>query len=103
MLPANTTLNLVRAPCAQQNRVHQRRAEDRYGELAALGACTHASGMFVVTEAEAAAIRTAFDLLPARFPHSGWSVQGPPSAYQRLALAFHVAKRVQAAETARGK
>ena len=56
MLPANTTLNLVRAPCA-----HQRRAEDRYGELAAFGAHTHPAGMFVVTEAEAAAIRAVYE------------------------------------------
>ena len=56
MLPANTTLNLVRAPCA-----HQRRAKDRYGELAALGAYTHPAGMIVVTEAEAAAIRAVYE------------------------------------------
>ena len=61
MLPANTTLNLGARPLRPTDRVHQRRAEDRYGELAALGACTHPADMFVVTEAEAAAIRAAFE------------------------------------------
>jgi hypothetical protein len=54
-------LSLVRAPCAQQiASARQRRAEDRYGELAALGAHTHPAAMFVVTEAEAAAIRAVY-------------------------------------------
>jgi hypothetical protein len=50
-------LSLVRTPY----RVRQRRAEDRYGELAAFDAHTHPAGMFVVTEAEAAAIRAVYE------------------------------------------
>ena len=48
-------------PLRPTDRVRQRRAEDRYGELAALGAHTHPAGMFVVTEAEAAAIRAVYE------------------------------------------
>ena len=57
-----TTFNLVRmrAP-TPTDRVRQRRAEDRYGELAVFDAHTHPAGMIVVTEAEAAAIRAAFE------------------------------------------
>ena len=60
VLPANTTLSPTRAP-TPTDRVRHRRAEDRYGELAAFGACTHPADMFVVTEAEAAAIRAVYE------------------------------------------
>ena len=40
---------------------HQRDLAARHGALAALGAHTHSADMFVVTEADAAAIRAAFD------------------------------------------
>ena len=51
----------MRAPLRPTDRVRQRRAEDRYGELAVFDAHTHPAGMFVVTEAEAAAIRAVFE------------------------------------------
>jgi hypothetical protein len=54
------TLNLVR-PLRPTDRVRQRRAEDRYVELAAFDAATHPARMFVVTEAEAAAIRAVYE------------------------------------------
>jgi hypothetical protein len=49
------------APPAPTDLVRQRRVEDRYGELAVFDAHTHPAGMFVVTEAEAAAIRAVYE------------------------------------------
>ena len=60
MLPANTTLNWCAPPCAPTGRVRQRRTEDRYGGLAA-SVRDPSCRLFVVTEAEAAAIRAVYE------------------------------------------
>ena len=60
--PANTALSLVRTPCAQQIAfASAERKTIMVGELAAFDAHTHPARMFVVTEAEAAAIRAIYE------------------------------------------
>ena len=62
LAPANTALSLVRAPCAQQIAfAGAERKTSMVGELAVFDMHTHPAGMFVVTEAEAAAIRAVFE------------------------------------------
>ena len=61
VLPANTTLNLVRAPCAQQIAFTSAERKTVIGELAVFDAHTHPAGMIVVTEAEAAVIRAVYE------------------------------------------